>query len=228
MLSQPAVAPAAGRASRTTLRDWVYGADPEGADAPGDLPRCRGGRRRRRAAAAGARPSSTASSIAPTSSSRASPAPSTSSTSTAAGGAGCELARPRRRGARPEEARHLPDRARRARAGAAAPRARELGTAAAAARAGRAAAASTPALARDLIDALHFLMALKLDDQLRQKPAGQRAGQPGAAVRARHAGARRAASDALAHRARAFAAMLQRALPARCLVRPGEHACPKA
>ena len=76
--------------------------------------------------------------------------------------------------ARPEEARHLSDRAWRARARAAAPR-----RARSARRRGCArwpnASTSPDQMARDLIEALHFLMVLKLDDQ----PASARSsGQP--------------------------------------------------
>ncbi len=52
---------------------------------------------------------------------------------------------------------------------------------------------STPALARDLVEALHFLMGAEAAHQLRQREQGAGGQQPGAAVGAEHDGARPAA-----------------------------------
>ena len=187
---QPAVAPAAGGASRRPCAAGCFGAEPEGvmnlaifldaAAVAGDADLLGAGAPLRRRHAW----STT------TSSSPASPAPPTSSSEPGGWWAGwCGL-----RG-RDEQAFDL----------------KKLGTfpivhgvralalqhrvarnrhGGAAAGAGRTRAPAGRSMARDLTDALHFLMGLKIDRQpasARLRPAGQ---QPGAAVDARHARAR--------------------------------------
>ena len=56
-------------------------------------------------------------------------------------------------------------------------------------------------LARDLTEALHFMMGLKLKNNLAQRQAGRAGGQPGAHVGPEHAGARPAAGRAGHHQA---------------------------
>jgi signal-transduction protein with cAMP-binding, CBS, and nucleotidyltransferase domain len=80
------------------------------------------------------------------------------------------------------------------------------------------------ALAHDLIDALHFLMALKLRHQLRQREQGEPASNLVRAVRARYAGARTV--QGLAGHHQALPRFSAPPLPARFLV--GGDACFKA
>ena len=86
-----------------------------------------------------------------------------------------------------------------------------------------------PDLGRDLLEALHYLMALKLRHQLRQREQGQTPGNPGAPVGAQHDG-RRPAQGRAGHQ-QALSRAVAPAFPVRCAVTgsvSGARPCPNA